>query len=84
MFSYSGWKRYGGIGAGVGVDIRHRLAREMNQHATSTLFAVGLLLGMSLLLEAGRRVGQRRMDWDTEGSRAELQTEDEVHGGGQD
>ena len=44
----------------------------MSQHLVSIAFAVGLLVGMSVLLESGRRLGRRRQSKDEEGSRAGL------------
>ncbi len=48
----------------------------MEQVLTSVLFAVFLFVGMLILLEAGRRVGQRRLAYDPEGARAGLGTVD--------
>jgi hypothetical protein len=44
----------------------------MNRELISLLFAAGLLVGMMLLLELGRRLGRRRESRDTEGARAGL------------
>lgn len=41
---------------------------------TNLLYSIGLLLGLLLLLEVGRRVGLRRMAADTEGARAGIGT----------
>jgi hypothetical protein len=41
----------------------------MNPTDFSVFFAVGLFLGILLLLEAGRRVGTRRIAQDPEGAR---------------
>ncbi|HEX7317461.1 MAG TPA: hypothetical protein VF297_26410 [Pyrinomonadaceae bacterium] len=38
------------------------------------IYTIGLLLGMLLLLEVGRRIGLRRMAEDTEGARAGIGT----------
>ena len=46
----------------------------MDHVLSALLFAVFLFLGMLLLLEAGRRIGIRRMANDAEGSRAGLGT----------
>jgi hypothetical protein len=37
-----------------------------------SLFAVGLFLGMVILLELGRRIGERRLAQDPEGAEAGL------------
>jgi hypothetical protein len=37
-----------------------------------SLFAVGLFLGMVILLEVGRRIGERRLAQDPEGAEAGL------------
>ena len=44
----------------------------MNITLIAMLFALGLLAGTLLLLEAGRRIGLRRMARDAEGARAGL------------
>ncbi len=44
----------------------------MNQHTLSIWFAVGLFIGMVLLLELGRRLGRRRLSRDEERARAGL------------
>src|SRR5262245_47987101 len=44
----------------------------MNRTLISVWFAGGLFLGMVLLLEVGRRLGQRRQSLDAEGGRAGL------------
>ena len=41
----------------------------MNYTAQVSLFALGLFLGMLLLLEVGRRIGIRRLTIDPEGAR---------------
>jgi len=42
----------------------------MNQIVISALCALGLAVGMLLLLELGRRIGRRRLAGDAEGARA--------------
>jgi hypothetical protein len=42
----------------------------MNFALSNFIYTIGLLLGMLFLLEAGRRIGSRRMAVDTGGSRA--------------
>jgi hypothetical protein len=44
----------------------------MDLNLASILFAVGLFIGMVLLLELGRRLGRRRLGKDEEGARAGL------------
>src|SRR5512147_2359963 len=44
----------------------------MNRVIVASLFAAGLFVGMILLLEFGRRLGQRRQGKDEEGARAGL------------
>ena len=44
----------------------------MTQNLVSIVFAIGLLVGMVLLLELGRRLGRRRRGRDEEGARAGL------------
>jgi hypothetical protein len=48
----------------------------MDNVLTAVLFAVSLFVGMLILLETGRRVGQRRLAVDPEGARAGLGTVD--------
>lgn len=48
------------------------VAAAMNRTFISLLFVAGLFVGMVLLLELGRRLGQRRQGRDEEGARAGL------------
>ncbi len=42
----------------------------MNYAFSASLFALGLFIGMLILLEIGRRIGVRRIAQDPEGARA--------------
>ena len=46
----------------------------MNFALINLLYTLGLLLGMLILLEVGRRIGLKRMAVDTEGARAGIGT----------
>lgn len=48
------------------------VAAVMSRTFISLLFVAGLFAGMVLLLELGRRLGQRRQGKDEEGARAGL------------
>ena len=46
----------------------------MDHGITISLFAIGLFLGMLVLLEVGRRIGARRLAQDPEGAEARVGT----------